>query len=123
MYAIRSYYAIKIIEKEFSRPIDELFSDFNKTPHAAASIAQVHFAKTLDGKEVAVKILRPQIENKFKKDLRLFYWVAKATEKLQPSSRRLKPRITSYNVCYTKLLRACHRLSSQENLQLANKPM
>ncbi len=83
--------AVKIIEKEFSRPIDALFSEFNKTPHAAASIAQVHFAKTLDGKEVAVKILRPQIENKFKKDLRLFYWVAKATEKLQPSSRRLKP--------------------------------
>lgn len=83
--------AISIIENDLGKPIDKLFSSFDEKPVAAASIAQVHFAITTDGKQVAVKVLRPNIENMLKRDIRLFYWLAKTTEKLQPSLKRLKP--------------------------------
>ena len=60
-------------------------------PVAAASIAQVHFAVTTDGREVAVKVLRPGIEKAFERDLDLFYWMAELVERTQPRFRRLKP--------------------------------
>ena len=58
---------------------------------AAASIAQVHFAATSDGYEVAVKVLRPGIEEAFQRDIELFYWCAEMLERLLPEFRRLKP--------------------------------
>ena len=60
-------------------------------PIAAASIAQVHFAVTTDGRDVAVKVLRPAIEKAFARDLDLFYWMAELVERTQPRFRRLKP--------------------------------
>ena len=48
-----------LVEKAFGRPIDEIFSSFDAEPVASASIAQVHFAVLKDGREVAVKVLRP----------------------------------------------------------------
>ena len=80
-----------IVEAELGRPIDELFRRFDDEPVAAASIAQVHFAVTADGREVAVKILRPGIEDAFARDLDLFYWIAELAERAQPAWRRLKP--------------------------------
>ncbi len=79
------------IEHEFERPLDTLFSSFDDTPVAAASIAQVHFAETVAGEPVAVKVLRPGIEAAFDRDLDLFYWVAETIEDLQPEYRRLRP--------------------------------
>ena len=61
--------AKEIIEYELERSIDELFSEFEEEAVAAASIAQVHFAVTTEGKEVAVKVLRPNIEDQIKKDM------------------------------------------------------
>ena len=58
---------------------------------AAASIAQVHTARTADGRAVAVKVLRPNIEQAFERDLALFYWVAGLAERALPASRRLRP--------------------------------
>jgi ubiquinone biosynthesis protein len=83
--------ARRIIEAELGQPIDALFTSFDDTPIAAASIAQVHFAMTTDGREVAVKVLRPGIELAFERDLDLFYWVAELVERTQPRYRRLKP--------------------------------
>ncbi|MBT4427574.1 MAG: 2-polyprenylphenol 6-hydroxylase, partial [Rhodospirillaceae bacterium] len=83
--------AQKIIEREFDRPLDELFSEFDIKPVAAASIAQVHFARTVEGEAVAVKILRPGIEDAFARDLELFYWLAALSERAMPAWRRLKP--------------------------------
>jgi ubiquinone biosynthesis protein len=86
-----TYIARKIIEEEFGAKIDDLFSEFADVPVAAASIAQVHKAVTKDGKAVAVKILRPEIEKAFARDLELFFWIAKIVEKRFQGLRRLKP--------------------------------
>ena len=64
--------AKSIVENETGMPINELFSSFDEKPAAAASIAQVHYATTMNGEDVAVKILRPQIETAFASDLSLF---------------------------------------------------
>lgn len=80
-----------MIETELDRPMDELYSAFEDEPVAAASIAQVHLAVTVDGKEVAVKVLRPDIERAFARDLDLFYWLAETIERTQPAFRRLRP--------------------------------
>jgi ubiquinone biosynthesis protein len=77
-----------IIESELGASIDQLFSTFEHDATAAASIAQVHFATTKEGKEVAVKVLRPNIEAAFARDFALFYWLAEKAEKRVP---RLKP--------------------------------
>jgi len=78
-----------IVEGEFGKSISELFSRFDDVSIAAASIAQVHRATTKDGREVAVKILRPNIERAFSRDIDLFYWIADLIEHRIP---RLKPR-------------------------------
>ena len=83
--------ARRTIELELGRPIEALFTSFDDVPIAAASIAQVHFAVTTDGREVAVKVLRPAIEDAFARDLDLFYWMAELVERTQPRFRRLKP--------------------------------
>jgi len=79
------------IEKELGRPMDELFASFDSEPIAAASIAQVHFAVTPEGAQVAVKVLRPGIEAAFAQDIELFTWLAETLETLRPALRRLKP--------------------------------
>ena len=83
--------ARRLIEEELGRPISEVFSSFNDMPVAAASIAQVHFAVTTDGDDVAVKVLRPKVKEAFRSDLNLLYWLAELAERAQPSLRRLKP--------------------------------
>jgi ubiquinone biosynthesis protein len=83
--------ARRTIEQELGRPIGSLFSAFDDVAVAAASIAQVHYAVTDDGREVAVKVLRPGIEEAFARDLDLFYWLAELVERTQPRFRRLKP--------------------------------
>jgi ubiquinone biosynthesis protein len=77
-----------IIEAELGDSIDSLFSWFEHDATAAASIAQVHFATTKEGKDVAVKVLRPNIEAAFARDIQLLYWIAEKAAKRLP---RLKP--------------------------------
>lgn len=83
--------ARKTIEYELGKSIPELFEIFIDEPVAAASIAQVHKAKTRDGRWVAVKVLRPGIEEIFKRDLELMMWLAGIIKKRMKSLRRLKP--------------------------------
>jgi ubiquinone biosynthesis protein len=79
------------IEAEFGCPLDSLFLSFDEIPVAAASIAQVHFALTSEGREVAVKVLRPGIATAFARDLELLMWLGELIERRRPTLRRLKP--------------------------------
>ena len=83
--------AIATIEAAFDRPVAEIFETFDPEPVAAASIAQVHRAVTPDGVVTAVKILRPGVEDAFRRDLDLFRWLAGLVERNLPSLKRLKP--------------------------------
>ncbi|MDE1174780.1 MAG: 2-polyprenylphenol 6-hydroxylase [Parvibaculaceae bacterium] len=88
--------AIAIVEQELGRPLDQIFTEFSE-PIAAASIAQVHRARTVpdsfypEGREVAVKVLRPGVEAQFADDLASFFWIAARAERHTPSIRRLRP--------------------------------
>lgn len=79
------------VERELGFPVDEIFDDFSG-PVAAASLAQVHKARLRsNGRQVAVKVLRPGIERAFMRDVDAFYLAARMIELLAPKSRRLKP--------------------------------
>lgn len=84
----------RAVRDDLGKSVDELFVEFSD-PVAAASIAQVHKAtiKQDDGslKHVAVKILRPGVESRFRKDLESYYFAARMIEKLHPPTRRLRP--------------------------------
>jgi ubiquinone biosynthesis protein len=84
--------AVAIIEKAFGKPIDRIFSTFDQTPVASASIAQVHFATLPDGREVAVKVLRPSMKIAIEKDLALMKMMAGWVENASSDGKRLKPR-------------------------------
>lgn len=88
--------AIDTIERNFRRPVDEVFVQFERTPVASASIAQVHFAVIRDRegqeREVAVKVLRPGMKAVIDKDLALMHMMAGWVEKLSHDGKRLKPR-------------------------------
>ena len=83
--------AREIIEAELGGPLTDFFSEFDDTPVAAASIAQVHFAVTTDGEAVAVKVLRPDVEARFQQDIDLGLWLARMVERARPALRRLRP--------------------------------
>ena len=89
--------AVAIIEKSFGRPLDKIFASFDLTPIASASIAQVHFAVLPDnangkGREVAVKVLRPNMKPAIEKDLALMHMMAGWVERSSADGKRLKPR-------------------------------
>ncbi len=84
--------AVAMIEKAFGRPLDRIFATFEQTPVASASIAQVHFATLSDGREVAVKVLRPNMLPAIEKDLALMHMMARWVEGASADGKRLKPR-------------------------------
>ncbi len=84
--------AIAEIEKGLGRGIEAVFATFEREPVASASIAQVHLARLHDGREVAVKVLRPRVEEEIAKDVALLATAADFVERLWPDGRRLKPR-------------------------------
>jgi ubiquinone biosynthesis protein len=69
----------------------EVFRDLDTTPHASASIAQVHLAKLPDGTPVVLKIRRPGIRPKMMADLRLLFHFASMVESELPEARRYRP--------------------------------
>ena len=83
--------ARRTVEEELGRPVEEMFDSFSE-PVAAASIAQVHRGTLREtGEDVAIKVLRPGIEEAFRRDLDAFYFVARIIQFLRPGSRRLRP--------------------------------
>jgi len=90
--------AIATLEAAYKRPLAEVFAEFDATPVASASVAQVHFARLHsppsggDGTAVAVKVLRPGIAPVIAHDVSLLYAAAGLVEKLFADGRRLRPR-------------------------------
>ena len=88
--------AMATIERAFRKPVDQLFTRFERVPVASASIAQVHFATLVDkaGRErdVAVKVLRPGMLKVIEQDLQLIRMMAGWIERLSSDGKRLKPR-------------------------------
>ncbi|MDH4322982.1 MAG: ubiquinone biosynthesis regulatory protein kinase UbiB [Betaproteobacteria bacterium] len=80
------------IERGIGQPIDAVFARFEREAVASASIAQVHLAMLHDGREVAVKVLRPGIERAIARDVALLETAARLMELLWVDGRRLKPR-------------------------------
>jgi len=78
-----------VIAHSFGKPVEALFCEFGKAI-AAASIAQVHYARTTEGAAVAVKVLRPGIEAAFARDLKAFALFAHMAERVSAEARRLR---------------------------------
>jgi ubiquinone biosynthesis protein len=79
------------IERAYGKPVTEVFSEFNETPLAAASIAQVHVARLRSGREVIVKVLRPGMREVIERDLEVLYALADLAQRYWPEARRLRP--------------------------------
>lgn len=94
--AFSSDVAIASIERAFNRKVEDIFVSFDREPIASASIAQVHFAvlkdRTGQHREVAVKVLRPDMLSVIDKDLSLMRMLAGWVEGLSNDGKRLKPR-------------------------------
>ena len=83
--------AIAIIEKELGTNINSVFQDFNPSPLAAASIAQVYSAKLKeDHKDVVIKVVRPGIKNTILSDISLMRRIANFAEKKFEDAKRLQ---------------------------------
>ena len=80
------------IEAALGEPIESVFRDFDETPLASASIAQVHTAELMDGNAVVIKVLRPNVRQQISRDVSLLYTVARLAERYGQHGRRLRPR-------------------------------
>ncbi|MCG8464822.1 MAG: ubiquinone biosynthesis regulatory protein kinase UbiB [Xanthomonadales bacterium] len=83
--------AREIIERELGAPVSELFRSFDATPLASASIAQVHAAELPDGREVVVKVVRPDIAQQLQRDLDLINAIASVAERYWEEGHRVRP--------------------------------
>ena len=83
----------RTIESSFGAPLEALFLEFDEEPVGAASIAQVHRAVTTDGRKVAVKVLRPGIEEEFARAIETYEWAAAYVERYGGEAERLRPRL------------------------------
>ncbi len=83
--------AQQIIEKNFDLPVEDVFDAFESVPLASASIAQVHAAKLKNGREVVIKVLRPNVLPVIQRDLSLMYIIAELASRYSSQARRLRP--------------------------------
>ncbi|VVT21236.1 putative protein kinase UbiB [Sphingomonas sp. EC-HK361] len=82
------------MEASFGRPLEALFASIDETPVGAASIAQVHRAVTTEGRQVAVKVIRPGVEDEFARAIDTYEWAAAQVEQMGGEASRLRPRLT-----------------------------
>jgi ubiquinone biosynthesis protein len=81
------------IEQALGRPLDQLYASIDEVPVGAASIAQVHRAVTTDGRHVAIKVLRPGVEQDFARAIDTYEWAAAQAEQMGGEIARLRPRL------------------------------
>jgi ubiquinone biosynthesis protein len=114
--------AREAVERALGGKLEDHFVEFGP-PVAAASIAQVHKAYVLDNgvkKAVAVKILRPNIEKRFNRDLDSYYFAARMIERFYPPVRRLKPVAVVDNLKHTTDLEMDLRLEAAAISEMAS---
>lgn len=80
------------IEAALGAPIDRLYKEFDETALASASIAQVHAARLPDGREVVVKVLRPQIHARIAADIALLRALGDLAQRWHPAADKIRPR-------------------------------
>ncbi|KAA5800893.1 2-polyprenylphenol 6-hydroxylase [Alkalicaulis satelles] len=107
-----------ILESELGAPVSQLFAALGPSV-AAASIAQVHKARTPDGRDVAVKILRPGIERRIARDIAALRLGARLAEGLFPQSRRMEPRAFVETVARSLVLELDLRLEAASASELS----
>jgi len=84
--------AIREIERGLGASVEDVFASIEREAVASASVAQVHLGMLKDGREVAVKVLRPRIERAIARDVALLETAAGLAERFWADGRRLKPR-------------------------------
>jgi ubiquinone biosynthesis protein len=85
-------FVLATLQRAYGQPIEQVFKEFDRDPVASASVAQVHLAVLHDGREAAVKVLRPGIQPVIEKDIALLNIAAGMVETLFAEGRRLKPK-------------------------------
>ena len=80
-----------VVEDDLGCTLEDVFASFERTPLAAASIAQVHAATLRTGEEVVVKVQRPSVSTFVRKDLRVMAWLAPAPRRPHPGRRAGQP--------------------------------
>ena len=80
----------KLVELGLSRKIENVYAELEEHPLGSASVAQVHAAKLLNGTDVVVKVIRPNIEKTIVKDTQLLRAIANTAEKMSAQARRLR---------------------------------
>jgi len=104
------------VEHELGRPLDEIFERFDERPLASASLAQVHAAKLRDGREVAVKVQYPDIEEIVETDLRNMQRACRVYERFDPQPLALLPLLTEltthlgYELDFVREAASCARV-------------
>ncbi|MES1924509.1 ubiquinone biosynthesis regulatory protein kinase UbiB [Salinisphaera sp. T31B1] len=89
--------ARRLIEAAYGHPLDVFFESFETEPMAAASIAQVHAARLHaragepQGREVVVKVLRPDVHERIDRDIAVLYRLAGLAARFHPEAKRLRP--------------------------------
>jgi ubiquinone biosynthesis protein len=83
--------AQQAIEKALGQPVEQVFDEFEPRPLASASIAQVHAAKLKNGREVVIKVLRPNVLPVIQRDISLMYIIAELAARYSSQARRLRP--------------------------------
>ena len=83
--------AVRMLEEELGKPLDELFSEFAETPSGSASVAQGYRATLKDGRDVFVKVQRPGIMSRIMIDLEILGGLAEHLEKTFPELEVIRP--------------------------------
>lgn len=83
--------ARRAIELALGAPISERYTNFDEKPLASASIAQVHAAELADGREVVIKVLRPDIRARIDRDIELLRALGEVANRVHPNADKIRP--------------------------------
>jgi ubiquinone biosynthesis protein len=114
--------AKKVVARALQKPVDALFISFSDAV-AAASIAQVHEAETNDvpPRRVAVKVLRPGVEQEFARDVSAFALAARVAERVSVEARRLRPIAVVQTLAVSVALELDLRMEAAAASELAER--